>query len=125
VLGAVGAVGIMLVVHGYGEGVAGASGPTGIVNSAPLRVSPQGTAPLVGIDVRTGTTPATSGFDVQVVPGATTVTVGVSTAATSRAQTGTYASGDRVFFVETTFGDDSWNLGAHQADTEGREATVA
>ncbi len=127
-LGAAGALGIVLVVHGYCGGVTGASGPTSAVNPGPLRVSPQDTAHLVEIDPRTGTGPTkslTSGFSVQVIPGATTVTLGVSTAGSSRAQTATYALGDRVSFVQTTFGDHSWNLGDGLVGTEGSGSIVA
>jgi hypothetical protein len=53
---------------------------------------------------------ATAGFSVKVTPGSGSFSLSVSAVGTSAApQTSTYPTGDRVYFVETTLGDDSNN----------------
>jgi hypothetical protein len=54
---------------------------------------------------------ATAGFSVKVKPGSGSFSVTVSAVGTSGPpQTSTYPSGDRVYFVEATLGDDSNNV---------------
>jgi hypothetical protein len=54
---------------------------------------------------------ALAGFTVHVTPGPNTITVSVSAAGSSQgAQTSTYPAGDRVYFIEASFGDDSGDL---------------
>ncbi|MDA8379762.1 MAG: hypothetical protein M0020_02870 [Actinomycetota bacterium] len=51
---------------------------------------------------------AEAGFDVRITPGASRFTVRASAAGGSGSpQTSTYPNGDRVYFVEAAFGDDS------------------
>lgn len=51
---------------------------------------------------------ATAGYTVEVTPGPSTITVRVSAAGGGQgAQTSSYPAGDRVYFVEASFGDDS------------------
>lgn len=53
---------------------------------------------------------ATAGFSVKVKPGSGSFSLSVSAVGTSAVpQTSTYPTGDRVYFVETTLGDDSNN----------------
>lgn len=55
-------------------------------------------------------TAATAGFSVKVNPGSGSFSVSVSAVGTTGApQTSTYPTGDRVYFVEATLGDDSNN----------------
>jgi hypothetical protein len=58
---------------------------------------------------------AETGFHISVTSGPTKITVHVTVSGSSAAQNSSYALGDRVYFVETTFGDDSgdsdYNLG--------------
>jgi hypothetical protein len=58
---------------------------------------------------------ATTGFHINVTSGTTKITVHVTVSGSSAAQNTSYALGDRVYFVETTLGDDSgdsdYNLG--------------
>ena len=58
---------------------------------------------------------ATTGFHVNVSTGPTMITVHVSVGGSSGGQSSSYALGDRVYFVETSLGDDSgssdYNLG--------------
>lgn len=58
---------------------------------------------------------AETGFHIDVTGGPTTITVHVTVSGSSAAQHSSYPAGDRVYFVETTLGDDSgdsdYNLG--------------
>ncbi len=151
VLGVAGLVGVVLAVHGYGQGALPGAGTTGLVGpsrSPASSATPAGhrTRPASGASggaARSGgqklgptlaSTPyaayafeiypatpsaqarlAMTGFRVQVTAHGATITVRVSEAGSPGAQTSTYAAGDRVYFVETSLGDDSgdadYNLG--------------
>jgi hypothetical protein len=50
---------------------------------------------------------ALAGFSVHVTPGPTTITVKVISTGSPTPQSATYALGDKVYFIETTLGDDS------------------
>lgn len=53
---------------------------------------------------------ATAGFQIKVTSGPTTITVTVSGAGVAKGtQTLTYPTGDKVYFIEASFGDDSTN----------------
>lgn len=53
---------------------------------------------------------ATAGFQIKVTPGPTTITVTVSGAGVTKGtQTLSYPTGDKVYFIEASFGDDSTN----------------
>lgn len=52
---------------------------------------------------------ATAGFNISITPSPTAITVRVSGAGVAKTQTLTYPAGDRVYFVEASFGDDSTN----------------
>lgn len=155
-LGVTGVVGVVLAVHGYGNGnLLGAPNPagtTGPSTSAPSTSAPSTSASSTPSTTETGgqagpttTSPsggsnanqkvgpllsstqyanyafqvypgpessraktATAGFSIKVTPGSGTFSVSVSAAGTTRApQTTSYPTGDKVYFVETTLGDDS------------------
>lgn len=52
---------------------------------------------------------ATAGFNISITPSPAAITVRVSGVGVAKTQTLTYPAGDRVYFVEASFGDDSTN----------------
>lgn len=166
-LGAAGVLGLVLAVHGYGNGAVVAGGTlgtgsvvTGSAGGGTATSSPTTTKPSSGggstsgggtttTDPSSGSTTtttkpssggtkqklgpplasaqyanyayqvypgplssqaktATTGFTVKVTPSSGTIHVSVSAVGTSSApQTSSYPTGDKVYFVETTLGDDS------------------
>lgn len=50
---------------------------------------------------------ATSGFDIRVTPGKNTITVKISSVGSAPGRGSVYPAGDQVYFLETSFGDDS------------------
>lgn len=60
---------------------------------------------------------ATAGFTVQVNPRAGAIVVSIApTGSNQSAQTATYPSSDRVYFIETTFGDDATDVDYNGGD---------
>lgn len=60
---------------------------------------------------------ATAGFTVQVNPHAGVIVVSIAPAGSNQsAQTATYPSSDRVYFIETTFGDDATDVDYNGGD---------
>jgi hypothetical protein len=59
---------------------------------------------------------AMTGFKVQITRGQSTITVRVSTTGSPGGQSSTYAASDRVYFIETSLGDDSGDVDYNVGD---------